>query len=465
VAVAHRDPERDALAQGLVGRVHLNPDAARAVPYTLRTGRTDLIEDVPAIAPEAVENDAELALYRRLGLRSAVCVPMVADGKTMGVIALNYGDSERRYTLDEVPVLEELGRRAGVAVKRASEFEREHRVAQSFQEASLPLALPTLPGTTFDAVYVPANDEAQVGGDWYDAVRLADGRIVVSIGDVAGNGLRAAVTMGNMRQLIRGIAQVHADPALMLDAADRALRLEHPDQFVTAFVGVYDPVAGRFAYASAGHPPAMLRRPDGAVELLSDGGLPLGLRHVAKEKGKSLAIEPGSFLVLYTDGLTEALRRPAEGEDRLRNLLREGAILNGRRPAGALHDAMFGGAPPKDDVAVLVLGLGGSPGGDPGPIQRWFFDSADAQAAQSARRSFTHGLRARSADDDCVHSAEVVFGELVGNAARYAPDRSRSPSIGAAPPRCCTCSTVVPVFITWRRCRTTFTANRAAGCS
>ena len=276
VAIAHRDPQKNALAQRLVGRVHLNPHAERAVPFTIRTGRTDLIEDVGAIAAQAVEDDKELALYQELGLASAVSVPLVAEGKTLGSIAVNYGESKRRYTPDDVPLLEELGRRAGVAVQRATQFEREHRVAQSFQEASLPPALPTLQAATFDAVYVPANDEAQVGGDWYDAVRLADGRVVVSIGDVAGNGLRAAITMGNMRQIIRGIAQVHADPALMLDAADRALRLEHVDQYVTAFVGVYDPVARTLSYASAGHPPPMLRSPDGTVELLSDGGLPIG---------------------------------------------------------------------------------------------------------------------------------------------------------------------------------------------
>jgi PAS domain S-box-containing protein len=423
VAIAHRDPEKNALAQHFAGRVHLNPDAERAVPYTIRTGRTDLIEDVPAIAPGAVESSAELAVYERLGLRSAVCVPLIAEGKTLGSIALNYGESERHYTVDDVPVLEELGRRAGVAVKRASDFEREHRVAQSFQEASLPLALPTLHGATFDAVYVPANDEAQVGGDWYDAVRLADGRVVVSIGDVAGNGLRAAVTMGNMRQIIRGIAQVHADPALMLDAADRALRLEHPDQFVTAFVGVYDPVAGRFAYASAGHPPPMLRHPDGTIDLLSDGGLPLGLRYAAKEKGQTVAVQPGSHIVLYTDGLTEATRRPVDGEERLRELLREGAILTAPHPAQALRDAVFAGAPAKDDVAILVLGIDACGGADGAgePMQRWYFDAADAHAAQSARRAFTEGLRVRAAGDDSIHKAEVVFGELVGNAARYAP--------------------------------------------
>ena len=133
VAIAHRDREKDELAQRFVGRVHLNPDAGRAVPRVIRTGCADLIEDVGAIAAEAVDDDAELQLYRRLGLRSAVCVPLVASGETLGAISLNYGDTQRTYGPDDLAVFEELGRRAGMAVRRTKEFEREHRVAQSFQ--------------------------------------------------------------------------------------------------------------------------------------------------------------------------------------------------------------------------------------------------------------------------------------------------------------------------------------------
>jgi PAS domain S-box-containing protein len=425
VAVAHRDPEKHALAQRFVGRIHLNPRAERGSPSTIRTGRSDILENVPDAAKDVVNDAAELEIYEQLGLHSAASIPLVAEGETLGAIAMVYGKSMRQYTPDDLPVLEELGRRAGVAVLRAREFAREHRVAQSFQEASLPLELPSLRGATFDAVYVPANDEAQVGGDWYDAVRLADGRVVVSIGDVAGNGLHAAVTMGNMRQIIRGIAQVHASPALMLDAADRALRLEHPDRFVTAFVGVFDPVASTFAYASAGHPPPMLRQPDGTIEFLSDGGLPLGLRQIAKETGKTIALSPGSHLVLYTDGLTEAARRPADGEAHLREILSAGTVLSAEHPAQALRDAIFDGVPAKDDVAILVMGIDPrvSAGATPERevIQRWYFDTPDAQAAQAARRAFADGLRERSADAESVYKAEVVFGELVGNAVRYAP--------------------------------------------
>ncbi len=429
VAIAHADPGKHALAQRLAGRVHLNPQAARGSPYTIRTGRTDLIDDPPAAAAEeAIADAAELAIYEQLGMASVVSVPLVAEGMTLGAISLLYGDSGRRYAADDVPVLEELGRRAGMAVLRATEFEREHRVAQSFQEASLPSELPTLHGTTFDAVYVPANDEAQVGGDWYDAVRLADGRVVVSIGDVAGNGLRAAVTMGNMRQIIRGIAQVHADPALMLDAADRALALEHPGPARDGFRRGLR--SGRRRPSRTPRP--AIRRRCCAIRTARSNCSPTVACRSACGKlprtagARSVGIEPGSYLVFYTDGLTEATRRPADGEERLRELLGEGSALLGARPAQAIRQALLGDAPAKDDVAILVVGVGtagqaGPLAGEVKPIERWFFDATDARAGQSARRAFTHGLLARSAELESVHKAEVVFGELVGNAARYAP--------------------------------------------
>jgi PAS domain S-box-containing protein len=425
VALSHRDPEKNKLGENLVGRVHYDPSASRGSPYVVRTGSSDLIEDAASVAEEAIADARELRVYRELGLRSAVCVPLVSNGKALGTISFVYAQSLRRYSWEDVPVLEELGRRAGIAIQRASEFEREHRVAESFQEASLPPALPDVLGVRFDAVYVPGSDEAQIGGDWYDAVRLFDGRVVISIGDVTGHGLRAAVTMGNIRQIIRGIAQVHANPALMLDAADRALRLEHPDEYVTAFVGVLDPIAGTLAYACAGHPPPMLRHPNGDVDLLTDGGLPLGLRESTdKGRGKTIFIPDGSHLVFYTDGLTEIGREPVKGEQRLRTLLSEGSLLLEKHPAWSIKEAFFDGIAAKDDVAILVASIdlnAPSRRGTQREIQRWTLDVSDERAARAARHGFVEGLRARGASRESVYAAEVVFGELVGNAARYAP--------------------------------------------
>lgn len=424
VALAHSDPEKTKIAQQFVGRVHLNTAADHGTPFSIRTGQSDIMECVSISAlAQSIGDDAEARTYEFLGLRSYASLPLSAQGKTLGALAVVYGDSDRRFTPDSLPLLEELGRRAGLAVHNALEFERQHRVADSFQEASLPNSLPEVHGLRFDAVYLPGSNEAQVGGDWYDAVRLLDGRVVISIGDVCGSGLNAAVRMGNMRQIIRGIAQVHADPSLMLDAADRALRLENPDDIVTAFVAVLDPVSKTLAYASAGHPPPMLRYSDGRVEPISDGGLPLGIRQGRDAaSGRMIDISDVSALVLYTDGLSESFRDPLDGEEKLIALLAEGSVLADAHPARALKEAFLDGGSASDDVAILVVSILPNEQNPalPSPLQRWSFDVTDAEAAQRARGEFSEALRARGAALEDVFTAEVVFGELVGNVVRYA---------------------------------------------
>lgn len=424
VAIAHSVPEQNQIAQQFVGRVHLNAEADAGSPYVIRTGRSQVIADVtPRVAEEAIGDPDEYRMYRQLGLRSTAAVPITDDeGKTLGMLAVIYGHSGRRYSDEDLPILEELGRRAGVAIQKARLFEREHRVAESLQEASLPPALPKVPGFSFDAVYAAGSTEAQIGGDWYDAVRLIDGRLVISIGDVAGSGLQAAVIMANMRQIIRGIAQVHADPALMLDAADRALRLDHPDRFVTAFVAVLDPIDRTFAYASAGHPPAMIRRPDGAIEVLSDGGLPLGLRgHHHESHNKVTTITDGTTILLYTDGITEFDRDALAGERRLRDALADDAVRCVSHPARALKDAVLSGETARDDVALLVVDVKRMASGAAAKNERWRFDALDAARAGEVRLEFRDGLRQRGISQTDAASAELVLGELLGNVVRYAP--------------------------------------------
>ena len=163
-------------------------------------------------------------------------------------------------------------------------YDRERRASEAFQEAALPKALPTEPGVSFSAVYQAGSSEALVGGDWYDAFRLLDGRILLSVGDVMGSGLDAAVMMSAVRQSIRGAAQIYPDPCAILDAADRALRSGNPEAIVTAFVAVVDPFDHSITYASAGHPPPFLREEDGEIVKLSGSGPPLGLRPDQQEQ-------------------------------------------------------------------------------------------------------------------------------------------------------------------------------------
>lgn len=217
-------------------------------------------------------------------------------------------DAACAYGEGDLPFIEEFTRRAALAIDNAQMFGREHRVADAMQTACLPRKLPKHPTIDMHAIYVPGQSEPQIGGDWYDAFRLRDGRIVLSIGDVAGSGVEAAVTMGNIRQVIRGTALMQADPVLMLDSADGALRLEESDRFVTACVAVIDPIARSMTYASAGHPPPYLCASNGKIFALTFDDLPLGLREKGARRPATVQLPRGPDHRL--------LRRGPEGKGR-----------------------------------------------------------------------------------------------------------------------------------------------------
>jgi serine phosphatase RsbU (regulator of sigma subunit)/anti-sigma regulatory factor (Ser/Thr protein kinase) len=299
------------------------------------------------------------------------------------------------------------------------EYVREQRVARTFQSAALPTSLPSVPGVVFDGFYAPGKSEALIGGDWFDALRLPDGRIVISIGDVAGSGLDAAVIMANMRQVIRGIAHVHSDPAMILEAADRVLRAEHPERFVTAFVALYEPMYHTLTFASAGHNRPFKREPSGAIAELASEGLPLGLRVRGESNHSVTAVVPGTFLVFYTDGLVESTHDYEDGERRLRSALANRAILDDAHPARRIHDVVLENGS-RDDVAILTMRIDHAIENE---SSRWTFHSSDGASARAVRDEIEALLAAHGAGrSDCV-AAATVFSELVGNVVRYAPGR------------------------------------------
>ncbi|HEX3464121.1 MAG TPA: SpoIIE family protein phosphatase [Candidatus Elarobacter sp.] len=298
-------------------------------------------------------------------------------------------------------------------------YEHERRIARRLQDAALPNAFPSVPGVRFDAYYRTGSDESLVGGDWYDVMRLADGRVVFSVGDVSGAGLDAAVTMSNVRQTLRGVAQLHPDPAMMLQAADSALSLDEIDRQVTAFVGVFDPITGFLAYASAGHPPALLRDEGGGVLELRTDGLPLGVDPRGSRHAETAGIRPGAMLVVHTDGLTEAERDILDGERRLHAVLAESDLPEADDVALAIQARLLRGAP-HDDVAILVMRAedDGQPGGT---LRRWSFASDDAASARAARAAIIGELEAAGFRESALFGVELVYGELIGNVVRYAP--------------------------------------------
>ena len=411
----HPDDAKQLKLNALHGRRYMDAEAPHGSAAALRSG-TPLLHQ-----PLLPDHGTSLALDVRAVFDTFQCaavllLPLRSGTVTRGTLALCMSAaSGRLFERLDIPFFSEFAARVAPAIANAELFERERRVAHSFQQAALPRALPNAPGLTFDAIYEAGQSEALIGGDWFDAFSLIDGRVVVSIGDVAGSGLQAAVTMASVRQAIRGVAHVHADPALMLEAADRTLRAESPERFVTAFVGVIDTLGSVLTYRSAGHPPPLVRWPDGTVTALEQHGLPLGLRDRIEGDTPVVPLPEGSVLALYTDGLIEATHDIAEGERRLRDALADEHITNATNVAQALHDAvLLEGS--RDDVAILTVTIGRR-----ARPRRWVLDPYDERAARAVRNALLAALRERGCDQSVLHSAETVFAELIGNLARYAP--------------------------------------------
>lgn len=296
-------------------------------------------------------------------------------------------------------------------------YQHERAWSRAFQRAVLPAQLPRVPGLQFDALYEPASIDAQAGGDWYDAVWLLDGRVLVTIGDVAGRGLEAAVVVGVVRQIMRGIAQLHADPALILDAADRALALEYPDVYVTAWVAILDLVTRTITYACAGHPPTLLVGTDAITRELGDPSLPIGLRDGKVGASNTVSWSDGDTLVLYTDGLIEAKQDVLAGSALIAEAARVLGPAPWHEPAAEIKRRVIPDGSP-DDVAVLVL-RADFPTYEQ-QVDRWHLDASDPVTATALRKKFTASLPHERFSANNIADAELVFGELIGNIVRHA---------------------------------------------
>jgi PAS domain S-box-containing protein len=386
------------------------------VPERFRRGHSGLRASFSG-APIARPMGAGRDLYARRKDGSEVPVeiglnPVKTDAATYTLAAIS--DISARKLAEELRLLH-----AGEQQRAAEvEAERERKWSTTFQRAVLPNTLPAVRGCIFDAVYEPGLGEAQVGGDWYDAVHLADGRVLVSIGDVAGNGLEAAVVVGVARQVMRGISQLHADPMLILDAADRALCLEYPGVYVSAWVALIDLVTHTITYASAGHPPPLLVSGAGSVRELDDATtLLIGFREDHRGQPSTVALAQGDTLVLYTDGVTEAGRDVLAGTQSLIEAAARYAPGPAPHPANAIrHQVIPDGS--LDDVALLVVRTDCREAER--FIERWRFDALDGSEAQRVRGRFVESLELHRFSGEERDNAELIFSELVGNVVRHA---------------------------------------------
>ena len=232
----------------------------------------------------------------------------------------------------------------------------ELEVARQLQRELLPQAAPALPGFAFAHSYRTANE---VGGDYYDFIPLADGRLVLVAGDASGHGMAAGLLMAIANATLHTAVDIDPRPRPVAAMLNRALcRSGGRRAFMTLFYGLLEPVAGRFDFLCAGHPFPLLRRGDGTVAELGAGGLPLGLRADLDLAEDGVAFAPGDLLLLYTDGLPEAVNAAGQafGFDRLTALVREGG---GAREVHdrvlAAFDAHLAGGALTDDLSLVVV--------------------------------------------------------------------------------------------------------------
>jgi PAS domain S-box-containing protein len=234
--------------------------------------------------------------------------------------------------------------------------EREHRIAETLQRSLLPDRLPEIPGVLLTARYVPATSDMEIGGDWYDVVQLPDGRVGLAIGDVAGHGLRAASTMGQMRMALRVCALEERSPNRVVTRLRHLVRGQLDAEFATLVYLVFDPDSGTVRFANAGHPPPLVVRGTEGTTYLEGGlGPPLGAVGFADHHlDVTYHLAAGSTLFLFTDGLVE--RRGAtirDGLDRLKTL-----VATSGDDLEAMCDHLLAemvGSDVSDDVALLAL--------------------------------------------------------------------------------------------------------------
>lgn len=356
VVTAHRNSEKQALAQRIHELQGDRVDPASELGRVIRTGTSILYEDITSEQLARRARTAEqLRLLRKLQLRSGVIVPMRVPTRTIGAMLLATAESGRRLTTEDRELAEQLGRRAAVAIENARLHRQVSDVAETLGRSFVPpTEPPEVPGWEVASLYRPVVSELriEVGGDFVDLLEVSSLWFAV-IGDIEGKGVLAAAVSGLLRHGTRLAAQQRPEPAAVLNQLDQALR-GYPSDVTSTMLCVRLGEA-QLTIASAGHPPplvANLRRE--ARELRTRGPM-LGAFADAEWRERTFDIDTGELVLLYTDGVTEALGgRKGLGRDRLRTLL---AAQAGRRPAEAIEALAQAveGVPTRDDLAALVL--------------------------------------------------------------------------------------------------------------
>ncbi|MBT2209590.1 MULTISPECIES: SpoIIE family protein phosphatase [Actinomadura] len=350
---------------------------------------------------------------------SMVLLPMIARDTLLGFIACTRVPGFRKFDAYDVEIGMEFAARAAIVIDNARLFSRERATALALQRSLLPNRLSAPSSVEVRHRYLPGSKLVEVGGDWYESIALPGARVALIVGDVAGHGVRAAVTMGRLRTALHTLANLELPPADALHVMHE-LMIELGEQephFATCVYAVYDATSGTIEIASAGHLPPLLAGPAGDNEYLQvPPAPPLGVAGGQAIESREFTVEDGSLFVIYTDGLVENRGRDIDdGLARLRGIFGPGSV---ERPMEDLAKATLDGVyadQHRDDIAVLIARLRRLP---EDRCASWSLP-ADPAAVRRARGHVRTRLEEWGLED-LDYTTQLLASELITNAMRYA---------------------------------------------
>ncbi|MEX2557890.1 MAG: SpoIIE family protein phosphatase [Actinomycetota bacterium] len=363
VAVVHFDPSKTDAARRLK-EMPSDEEHVRVLRTVMETGMALLDVDGSEVCSTS-DPDRRL-LLDELGVGSAIVVPLLARGRTLGAVKLVLVPGGRTYGQADVTLAQDLARRAALAVDNARLFQDRSHVARTLQRSLLPPHLPQIPGVELAARYHAAGEGSEVGGDFYDVFRTGKDDWAILIGDVCGKGADAAALTALARYTVRAAAMQARKPSRVLTQLNEALVTaavpEHglDLRFCTVAYTRLRPmdIGVRVTSTAGGHPPPYILRRDGRVETACRTGTLIGVLPEIDLTDHSTELQPGDALILYTDGVTEA-RGPSGdfGEAAFQELVSTCAGLDASSIAERIESTVleFQGGEPRDDIALIVV--------------------------------------------------------------------------------------------------------------
>jgi PAS domain S-box-containing protein len=356
-AARHRDPQLQHLADSVRERHLTARRESHPSVRALREGRTQWVRRLePGFLASMAADESYADVTTDLDLASLVAVPLIVDGRRLGVVTLCADQARGGFTEADVEVAEQLGLQVALVVAKAQRYELDVRTSHALQASLLPPEPPTIAGLATAVRYLAATQGVEVGGDFYDAVQLPDGQVALAVGDVVGHDITAAATMGQLNSVYRALLVDRPTPSAMIDRLQASWSLLGLQRMATALFAMLDPETGRLRIASAGHLPPMLITAGHAEYLPVTPSRMLGAPAApAPALEWSGVLPPGATLVLFTDGLVES--RSADIDEGMAHLLIAAAQAATSDP-DELCDRLLAdltGAHRADDIALLAL--------------------------------------------------------------------------------------------------------------